>query len=266
MNNSNFLSIEQVGRRAPSVLANSAYSGTSSRYNFVSTADMLVLLAEHGLMPVSARQQNVRTADRTNFCKHVVRLRHMDSGAMMQNVGDVLPEVVITNAHDGTSSWRIQSGLFRLVCSNGLVVSMFDRHSQRVPHREKWADDVLEGVYTVLDDMPAVAAQVQEWQQLLLSPPQQEWFGDQALKIRYPQGNAPVNARQITSFRRWADEAPTLWNIFNRTQENIMRGGLYGQNAEGRRHTTRAVRGIQSDLDYNTKLWDLAADTARILQ
>jgi hypothetical protein len=57
-----------------------------------------------------------------------------------------------------------------------------------------------------------------------------------------------------------------LWNVFNRTQENIMRGGLYGVNQNGRRHTTRRVNGIDAELNYNERLWDLAVDTARVLQ
>jgi hypothetical protein len=35
----------------------------------------------------------------------------------------VTPEIVLLNAHDGTSAYQFHAGLFRLVCANGLIVS-----------------------------------------------------------------------------------------------------------------------------------------------
>lgn len=268
----NFLSPQQISHMAPSVFADVPHGRVSDRYMFVSTAEMLETIGVAGFSAnpqfgvVVARQQRVRDSSRTEFCKHIIRLRSLDCANMPVLVGDTFPEIVITNAHDGTSSRRIQSGLFRLACDNGLVVSMVDKFSQSIPHREKWREDVLEGVYTVMEEMPQVATQVANWQKIELSPRQVERFGEMALAIRYPDGNAPIAPSQITRPRRYNDKYDSLWNVFNRTQENIMRGGLYGINPNGRRHTTRRVNGIDAELNYNERLWDAAAQMAESLQ
>lgn len=49
-----------------------------------------------------------------------------------------------------------------------------------------------------------------------------------------------------------------LWSVFNRTQENLLRGGLPGRSASGRRQRTRPVQGIDNDICLNRALWMLA--------
>ena len=36
---------------------------------------------------------------------------------------DSVPEVVFLNSHDGTSAYQLRMGIFRVVCTNGLIVS-----------------------------------------------------------------------------------------------------------------------------------------------
>jgi hypothetical protein len=63
--------------------------------------------------------------------------------------------------------------------------------------------------------------------------------------------------------RRFDDRRPDLWSVFNRTQENLTKGGLHGS-ANGRRQT-RPVQGIDSDIRLNRALW-LLADGLRQLK
>jgi hypothetical protein len=46
------------------------------------------------------------------FTKHMIRLRK--PGAVW--FGEALPEVVLLNAHDGTSSYQMFHGIFRTIC------------------------------------------------------------------------------------------------------------------------------------------------------
>ncbi|MBV8275090.1 MAG: DUF932 domain-containing protein, partial [Verrucomicrobia bacterium] len=36
----------------------------------------------------------------------------------------VRPEVVLVNSHDKSSAYQLHCGLFRLVCTNGMVISL----------------------------------------------------------------------------------------------------------------------------------------------
>ena len=43
---------------------------------------------------------------------------------LMVSDGDtVFPQILMTNSHDGKNSFQFQAGLYRLVCSNGLVIA-----------------------------------------------------------------------------------------------------------------------------------------------
>jgi hypothetical protein len=76
---------------------------------------------------------------------------------------------------------------------------------------------------------------------------------------------APITESQILMPRRFDDRRPDLWSVFNRTQENLTKGGLHGRSANGRRQQTRPVQGIDSDVRLNRALW-LLADGLRQLK
>ncbi len=63
---------------------------------------------------------------------------------------------------------------------------------------------------------------------------------------------------QILRPRRADDTSDDLWTTFNRVQESLVRGGLPGRNAAGRRSRTREVTGIDQDVRLNRSLWILA--------
>ncbi|ECI9217664.1 DUF945 domain-containing protein, partial [Salmonella enterica] len=45
---------------------------------------------------------------------------------------------------------------------------------------------------------------------------------------------------------------------YQRVQENMTKGGLWGKNAKGKRQRTRAVNGIDGDVKLNRALWEMA--------
>jgi hypothetical protein len=50
-----------------------------------------------------------------------------------------------------------------------------------------------------------------------------------ALKYDDPDKPAPISESQLLASRRFNDNRPDLWSVFNRTQENLVRGGLLGR-------------------------------------
>src|SRR3546814_6818217 len=65
--------------------------------------------------------------------------------------------------------------------------------------------------------------------------------------------------------RRHDDSRRDLWSVFNRTQENLIKGGLSARAANGRRQTTLPVQGIDNGIRLNRALW-LLADGLRQLK
>jgi Domain of unknown function (DUF932) len=109
------LSDEELRQCAPSIFAD--------RYSFRPTSSILRGMRENGWAPVRAEQQSVRTAARRGFQKHLIRFsraEHLHSWEKNQ----VRPEVLLLNSHDKSSADQLHCGLFRLVCSNGMVVAL----------------------------------------------------------------------------------------------------------------------------------------------
>ena len=119
-----YLTDEQIRQVAPSVYASTAHASRSAGFAPIPTSEILIGLRREGFDVVQAGQSRCRDESRTGFNKHLLRLRHRDQKpGKAQAIGDVFPEVVLVNANDGSSSYAMSAGLFRLGCLNGMTVS-----------------------------------------------------------------------------------------------------------------------------------------------
>ena len=107
------LTPEQLRRSVPSAFAVEAHESMSDRYGFISTEQVINALVNEGFLPVYARQTNVRDKGKQDYTKHLIRFRHVDVKPV---VGDVFPEIVLVNSHDGLSKYKMDAGLLRLAC------------------------------------------------------------------------------------------------------------------------------------------------------
>ena len=106
------LSSDDLRRCAPSIYAEHARPGVSSRYTFVSTAQVVALLGAEGWEPVKACEQRVRLEVRIGFQMHEIRFaRRADLEAGAFQVGSARAEMILQNAHNGTRAYRIDAGL-----------------------------------------------------------------------------------------------------------------------------------------------------------
>ena len=255
------LSDDQIRTVAPSIFADTPHESRSERYSYIPTAAVLTELRKEGFQPFMVCQTRVRHEDRRDYTKHMLRLRHAS-----QINGAEANEIILLNSHDGTSSYQMLAGMFRFVCSNGLVCG--DTVADvRVPHKGDVAGQVIEGAYQVLHGFDRALESRESMQAITLDEGEADVFARAALSLKYddPDKPAPITESQILMPRRFDDRRPDLWSVFNRTQENLTKGGLHGRSANGRRQQTRPVQGIDSDIRLNRALW-LLADGLRQLK
>ena len=124
----------ELERFAPALFKSEAHSSRSARYQIVETHELLDRLAEENFVPVKVQIGGSKTTEKRDYTKHAIRFRQADSLVAEPVKGDAYPEVVLINSHDGTSSYQLHAGLFRLVCLNGLVISSENWGSVRVGH------------------------------------------------------------------------------------------------------------------------------------
>jgi len=260
------IELDQLRHIAPSVFAEQAHSSRSEKYSYIPTSEILTGLMKEGFRPYSVMQGGSRDDEKRGFTKHLVRLRH-ESQALA--VGGQHSEIVLLNSHDGTSSYRLMAGMFRLVCSNGLVVAQSMIEDVRIPHKGDVAGLVIDGCCELLEKLPEVSESVREMSSLRLTEGERQAFARAALVARYDDKEAPVRPDQVIAPRRREDVEPTIWNTFNTAQENLLKGGLnYLQlNASGRvvaRRRTREVGGIDQNTTVNRALWALAEEMKKL--
>ncbi|MFN9473956.1 DUF932 domain-containing protein [Acidovorax sp.] len=256
------LSDDQIRAVVPSIFADAPHESRSERYSYIPTVSVLTELRKEGFQPFMVTQTRVRNEQRRDYTKHMIRLRH----ASQITARGEANEIILLNSHDGTSSYQMLAGMFRFVCSNGLVCG--DTVADvRVPHKGDVAGHVIEGAYQVLGGFDQARESRESMQAITLDTGEAEVFARAALALKYDDATkpAPVTESQILMPRRSDDSRPDLWTVFNRTQENLTKGGLAGRSANGRRQQTRPVQGIDSDIRLNRALW-LLADGMRQLK
>ncbi|CAM4130573.1 MULTISPECIES: DUF932 domain-containing protein [Lelliottia] len=253
------LTREELMQHVPSVFGEDKHASRSEKYTFIPTITLLENLQREGFQPFFACQSRVRDPDRREHTKHMLRLRRAGQINAQQ-----VPEIIILNSHGGESSFQLLPGIFRSVCTNSLVCGQ-SFGEIRVPHRGNVVEKVIEGAYEVLGIFDRVEEKRDVMQSLLLPPAAQQAFAKAALTYRFGNEHQPVTASQILTPRRYEDRQDDLWSVFNRCQENLLKGGLPGRTAKGKRSHTRAVNGIDGDVKLNRALWVMAEELQQAL-
>ncbi len=125
------LTHEELMQVVPSVFGEGKHVSRSDHYSYIPTITLLENLQREGFQPFFACQTRVRDQSRREHTKHMLRLRRAG-----QITGQQVPEIILLNSHDGSSSYQMLPGYFRAICTNGLVCGQ-SFGEVRVPHRGK---------------------------------------------------------------------------------------------------------------------------------
>lgn len=262
------LSEDQMRASAPSIFAEGKHVSRSERYTYIPTIEVLRGLRKEGFEPFMVAQGKSRTEGRSEYTKHMIRMRHAGQAKAKPEAN----EIILINSHDGASSYQMLAGVFRFVCCNGLVVGDVVEDI-RIPHKGNIQGEVIEGAFRVLDEFEVVSEHTEAMKALQLAPAEEMAFATAALALRFGEQTieqtgghqpAPVTARQLIDARRSADVGNSLWNTLQRVQENVIRGGLAGRSAQGRKLQTRPVASIDRGVSLNRALWTLAEEMRKI--
>ncbi|PVZ84151.1 hypothetical protein C9426_23875 [Serratia sp. S1B] len=255
------LTNDELAQYVPSVFSEEKHESRSERYTYIPTITLLDNLRNEGFQPFFACQTRVRDEEKRGHTKHMLRLRREG-----QILGKEVPEIILLNSHDGSSSYQMIPGVFRFVCMNGMVCG--DTFGEvRVPHKGDVVGQVIEGAYEVLGIFDKVDENLEAMKTIQLNREEQKLFADAALVYRYGNEESkapPITAERLLTPRRWEDKKDDLWMTFQRVQENMIKGGLPGRNANGKKTTTRAIKGIDGDVKLNRALWMIAEEFKKI--
>jgi len=249
------LSPEVLHASVPAAFAPSAHERLSASYGFVPTAQVLDALGQAGFRPVEARQARTRVASPIH-ARHLIRLRRRVETI---GVGDATPELILLNSHDGTSGVQLRAGLFRAVCSNGLIASVATFPVWRALHRGHVLEDVVRAALEMSERFGVLATAVERMERTHLDLTERLEFAAAALVLRFPgdHGGA-MRPSELMVPQRQEDVGDDLWRVYNVIQGRLLGGGLLRRSATNRLIRTRKITAIRHDLRLNSALWDLA--------
>lgn len=247
--------------RLPS-LANEtqAHPSRSAEYSVISTADVLRRMVAENFEIVQATEARVRLPGNIGFQKHLVRLRH----PLAAETATGAPDVLLINSHNGRSAFKLFTGWIEFACANGLIIGSFDS-GYSVRHTGDVASKVITAAYRVIGDAEKTKAEIAEMRATTLPLDAIEAFETRAHALRFGDSErVPVSPAAMGLVRRAADANSSLWSVYNRIQENVIRGGMRGRvvgsNGRMRRATVRAVTSIDKDVSLNTALHGIARE------
>ena len=249
------LSNEQLLTVAPSIFSETPIESVSSRYAFVSTHSVLDTFRDAGYYPIMASESKVRDNDNQGYQKHIVQFRSLDN-LLRPNINDEYADIVLTNSHNRTSSFIVNLAFFRIVCSNMLVVpsQTFSHHS--IIHSGFNLSKVITAINEVTSHIPKMKVEIEKFKSIQLSPLEQHSLASAAIDIRFDKDTHIVNPKEFLQINRVDDEDNSLWTVFNRVQEAMIRGGVKAKNKQtNKSFTSKAITAIDTNLKINKELF-----------
>jgi len=252
------MTMEQVKNEAPSIFQTKQKANLSEHYVHIPTDKVINDMIQLGWKPCQAVEIKARKKSTKGYQRHMIKFFNPDIEITGANGDNVYPQILLTNSHDGLSSFKFQIGLFRLVCSNGLVVMDTSYGDFKLRHMGYTFEELQQKVSDAVSSFPGLVKKINEFQNIELSDWQVSEFAGKAALIRFGE-NVKVDIDELLTVDRIEDSGNSLWEVFNRVQEKLIGGNCsYTMGAKVRK--ARAIKNFTMDLKINEALWTLAEE------
>lgn len=264
MNNNILIDVNSLNRDAG--------HNVSEKYKVIKTGDLVKSFETQGYQVRELQEQRTRKVELKGYGKHMLRLRHPD--LKINNEG-LFPEIVLRNSYNGTSTFEIMMGIFRLVCSNGLVVGT-TYESLKVRHVGDVVPKVIAALSNIQSQTLKIGDDINRFSSVKLTDSQSLEFATEVGRQLVPVGNSelsgPISSTiqyvDLLKVNRSLDNSNDLFTVMNRIQENALNGNLsyLTRNVQGnvRNASSRRIRSIDRNIEVNRLVWDIAATYAKI--
>jgi len=205
--------------------------------------------------------KEVKARKNAGFQKHLLVFRNNDIMIDGKDGDTVFPQVLLTNSSDGKNAFTFRAGLFRLVCSNGLVISTQDFADMKIRHMGYDFEELQKTINTMVEKLPLTVESMNKFKQTQLDEAQIIEFAKKALETRFSEDEIKrikVDYSELVKPTRKEDEGNDLWSVFNVIQEKVIDGG-FEYSAGTKTRKARRIKNFNQDLIVNSKLYELAS-------
>lgn len=253
----NTLTLDEAIKLVPAIGATGPVDRVSDRYQFVSSQNILERIIDDGWLITNATAQN-----RSLHAQHRVTLVHKNHINDDQTDSEGLLRIEMFNSHNLSKRLMFAIGYFKFLCSNGLIVASGPAETIRIKHR--FSDDrlseIMDRVSDISERFPTIQNTINHFKSRQLSEQEQEAFARYAINGRFLYRPAMPKRFQdmerttekLLQHRRPEDSGSNVWEVYNRVQENLIKG------IDG---FTRPIKGYSDNIRVNQLLWK-GAETA----
>lgn len=242
--------LDQIKEIAPSVFTTDKAPHLTDKYVQTPTSRVVEDLMSLGWQVTKA--QEVKARKGKGYQKHLIVFRNPDIMITGKNGDDAFPQILLTNSHDGKAAFNFRVGIFRLVCSNGLVVSDADFNNVSIRHINYTFETLLSKINEVIAKLPGLVQKINTFKAKELTENAMKEFAVRAAALRT---KSSINIDALLAPTRNEDAGNDLWAVFNRVQEKLINGGFsYGH----KNRKSRSIKNFQQDIKLNEELFELA--------
>ena len=206
---------------------------------YIPTLDVITKLQHEGWQLKGVDEQRGKNR---KISSNYVQMQHPDFAVKNSKGKDeAYTSITISNSCNGAKPLQMSLGMFRQVCTNGLVA--FDQHAEaeNIKHIEVNYMNLDRFITSVTNKTGKLLNEVSEMKHKGLSIEDMRKLAHEAASLRYNDLD-DINIDDLLVVNRVEDESNDLWTVFNRIQENL----------------TYDVSNMNEDIRLNKQLFSLA--------
>ena len=210
-----------------------------TREFYIPTLDVIEKLQDEGWQLSGVNEQRGKSRKIIN---NYVQMQHPDF-AIKNSKGknEALASLTITNSCNGNKPMQLDLGVYRQVCSNGLIAFEQAAESEVIKHVQVNYNNLDQFIANVSRKTSTVLNEFEQLKHTDLSLSDMRKLANEAARLRY-NNLEDINIDDLLSVNRIEDEGNDLWTVFNRIQENL----------------TADVNNLNEDIRLNKQLFSLA--------
>ena len=214
---------DEIKHHCPVAFQTKASNAVSENYTFIPTSNIIDDMDKLGWKVGQAT--SVRSRKNAGYQKHLIKFFN-PSIEINGDDGLMYPQILLTNSHDGKSSFKFEAGIFRLVCSNGLVIKTEDYGTARLVHKGYSFEAVQKLVKEFEETVDEVLTRITAMKKVQLTKEQQIEFAKQAALLRFKTKSYNEDTKEITkkliNCQVTLDEHVTIMNETDRTIVSLL--------------------------------------------
>ena len=259
-----YLTKKNIMSIAPSVFASEPSSEVSRHYTHIPTERVIDDMELLGWKPIQATEVKARKNSTRGFQKHLITFRNDDVVINGDDGDTVFPQVLMTNSHDGKNAFQFQAGLYRLVCSNGLVIADTQFEAVKMRHMGYNFEDLQVMIKEMVEKLPLTVESMNKMKATEMEQEQIIQFAMDAINTRFSakeMKRIEIDYDLLTQPVRKEDAGSDLWSVFNVVQEKIITGD-FDYRAGGKARKAREIKNFKQDMRINKELFNVALEYA----